>query len=85
MRKAGSDIIGDCLNAEVTDPADHVMLCPECLQPIDCRDLTAVFHHNRPGHEPLPLGAAERLLRADQQLRGVLGRPERRQNVRRAN
>ena len=59
MRKARSDVIGEGLNAGVTGPADHFMLCPGCLQPIDCRDLAALFHHNQPGHEPLPVGQSE--------------------------
>jgi hypothetical protein len=33
--------------------ADHFMLCEECGQAFDKRDLGQVFHHNEPGHKPL--------------------------------
>ena len=78
------DLIGVCINVAVSAGTDHFIQCPECLQPIERRDLAAVFHHNGPGPEPLPVEDAERLLRADQQLRAVLERPEGRQSVRRA-
>ena len=68
-----TDVIGYALDSTVDD-AEHFFPCPECGQPIDCRDLAAVFHHNDPGHEPLPIEESERLLRADQQLREVLAK-----------
>ena len=32
----------------------HFYACPKCGQPVDKRDLGQVFHHEVPGHEPLP-------------------------------
>lgn len=47
----------------VTDEAEHFIACPECGQPIDCRDLAQVFHHNAPGHGPLPETEVMRVMR----------------------
>jgi hypothetical protein len=47
-------------------------LCRACQQPVDKRDLAAVFHHEEPGHQPLPADDAERLLRISEQLKIVL-------------
>ncbi len=52
--------------------AGHFYLCCACQQPVDKRDLAAVFHHEEPGHEPLPVEDAERLLRISEQLRAAL-------------
>jgi len=60
---------------EAGDPDDelqHFTLCPACQQPIDMRDLAAVFHHRERGHEPLPAEDAERLLRISEHLREKL-------------
>jgi hypothetical protein len=37
------------------DDAEHFMICPNCGQAVDCRDLAAVLHHHRDDHEPLPV------------------------------
>lgn len=39
------------------------MECPTCGQPIDCRDLGQVFHHNAPGHDLLPETEVMRVMR----------------------
>lgn len=39
------------------DPAnevEHFYICLACGQAVDKRDLGEVFHHEMPGHEPLP-------------------------------
>ncbi len=42
----------------VSSEAEHFLCCNECGQPIDCRDLEAVLHHEHPVHLPLaPLDA----------------------------
>jgi len=43
-------------------------LCPKCGQPVDRRDLAAVYYHEGPDHAPLPQREAVRLLLADEQL-----------------
>lgn len=52
----------------------HFYLCKACQQPVDKRDLAAVFHHEEPNHKPLPVEDAERLLGVSQQLRFTLAR-----------
>lgn len=39
---------------EPENEADHFFICPECGQAVDMRDLGEVFHHEEPGHKPLP-------------------------------
>jgi hypothetical protein len=48
------EIIGERVGGEPADEAEHVYVCPGCGQAVDMRDLGAVFHHERKGHEPLP-------------------------------
>lgn len=48
-------IRGVRLGGEPADEAEHFYACPACGQAVDCRDLGAVFHHEEPGHEPLPV------------------------------
>ena len=55
----------------------HFYLCKACGQPVDKRDLGAVIHHDAPGHSPLPVEDATRLLRIATQLKQALA--ERRQ------
>lgn len=65
---AGHQIVGERIGGEPADEAEHFYLCKACQQPVDMRDLAAVFHHEEPGHEPLPAEDAERLLRISEQL-----------------
>ena len=39
---------------EVTSEADHFYVCAACKQAVDMRDLGQVFHHEEPGHQPIP-------------------------------
>jgi hypothetical protein len=68
-------LIGERLGGEPdAGEIGHFYLCPACQQPVDKRDLAAVFHHEEPGHHPLPAEDAERLLRISAELRRVLER-----------
>lgn len=58
---------------QLADEAGHFYPCRACQQPVDMRDLFAVFHHEEPSHEPLPAKDAERLLRISETLRAALG------------
>jgi hypothetical protein len=33
--------------------ADHFIVCGDCGEALDCRDLMAVIHHETPGHAPI--------------------------------
>jgi hypothetical protein len=66
--------IGERIGGDPETEIGHFYLCPACHQPVDKRDLAAVFHHEEPGHEPLPAEQAERLLRISDALRRVLDR-----------
>lgn len=66
------EIIGQDDDGEPVDELDNFCICPSCGQPIDMRDLSAVFHHEDPGHEPLPVEDAMRLLLIGERLRAVL-------------
>lgn len=44
-----------CLDGDSTDELHHFVLCPECAQAIDLRDLDQVLHHGDPGHDWIPL------------------------------
>ena len=54
------DVSRDELNAlraqgpEHEDEAAHFYVCKACGQSVDKRRLGDVFHHEEPGHEPLP-------------------------------
>ena len=75
MRLQLRRFIGERLDGEpTTGEAGHFYLCKACQQPVDKRDLAAVFHHEEPGHQPLPVEDAERLLRITEQLRSALAR-----------
>jgi hypothetical protein len=67
-------IIGRRVGGDPADEIEHFYLCPACQQPVDRRDLFAVFHHEDRGHEPLPAEDAERLLRIPEQLKVTLDR-----------
>ena len=47
------EIIGRIVGPEPENEADHFIVCAECGQAIDCRNLGDVFHHEEPGHKPL--------------------------------
>ena len=54
------------------DPLDetrHFTICPNCGQPIDCRDLEVMLHHEEPGHAALPAEKVFRKLQVSEQLR----------------
>lgn len=38
----------------ITSEADHFYVCEQCKQAVDMRDLGQVFHHEAPGHQPIP-------------------------------
>lgn len=42
-----------CSGPDHDDEAKHFIVCAECGQAIDCRNLGDVFHHEDPGHEPI--------------------------------
>ena len=54
------------------DELKHYFPCGACKQPVDMRDLDAVFHHEVPGHSPLAPTQADRLFEIGTQLRHVL-------------
>ena len=65
-------VLGERVGGDPADEAEHFYLCKACQQPVDMRDLAAVFHHEKPGHEPLPAEDAERLVRISAQLQMAL-------------
>jgi hypothetical protein len=75
MRTQLRPFIGERLGGEpAAGEIGHFYLCKACGQPVDKRDLAAVFHHEEPGHEPLPTEDAERLLRITELLNAALQR-----------
>lgn len=60
--KVPKSVVGSREDGEPTDPLDHFYVCPACGQPVDKRDLGAVFHHEDKGHDRLPDDEAMRLL-----------------------
>lgn len=42
---------------EPADEAQHFYVCNACGQAVDKRRLGDVFHHEKPGHEPIPADA----------------------------
>ena len=50
----GSGIVGEPIDGEPPEEADHFIRCPSCNQLIDLRDFGQVLHHEEPGHEPIP-------------------------------
>ena len=53
---------GDPVDWTPDEEAGCFMLCPSCNQPIDCRDLGAVLHHEEFGHLPLSIADATRMV-----------------------
>jgi hypothetical protein len=45
---------GKRLGGEPGNEADYFYKCSVCSQTVDKRDLGEVFHHELPGHDPLP-------------------------------
>jgi hypothetical protein len=45
-------VTGRIIGPEPTSEADHFILCAECGEALDCRNLLAVIHHETPGHKP---------------------------------
>ncbi len=45
---------GKIIGPEPENEADHFIVCGDCGQAIDCRDLGEVFRHEEAGHEPAP-------------------------------
>jgi hypothetical protein len=43
---------GRLVGPEPTSEADHFIVCGDCGEALDCRDLGAVMHHEMPGHAP---------------------------------
>ena len=72
MRDDLRPYVGERLGGDPADELAHFYLCAACQQPVDKRDLAAVFHHEDRGHEPLPTEDAERLLRISEALRETL-------------
>jgi len=44
-----------CMAPDLEDESQHFYVCQECRQAVDMRKLGDVFHHEEPGHEPLPV------------------------------
>jgi len=74
MRDELRPYLGQRVGGDPADEAEHFYLCQACQQPVDMRDLAAVFHHEEPGHGPLPVKDAERILRITEVLRAALRR-----------
>lgn len=47
----------DGLEPEPADEREHFYICKACGQAVDKRRLGDVFHHEEPGHEPIPADA----------------------------
>jgi hypothetical protein len=62
MRDDLRPFIGQRVGGDPANELQHFHLCKACHQPVDMRDLAAVFHHEEKGHQPLPAEGAERLL-----------------------
>ena len=43
------------IGGEPVEEAQHFYTCKACGQAVDKRRLGDVFHHEDPGHEPLPV------------------------------
>lgn len=69
--------VGQRVGGEPDREVAHFYLCPVCQQPVDKRDLAAVFHHEVPGHGPLLVIDANRLTLIGMALRAALERERR--------
>jgi hypothetical protein len=47
-------IIGNRAGGSFGEEKEHFYVCASCGQAVDMRDLGQVFHHEEPGHKPLP-------------------------------
>lgn len=65
-------VVGVREGGEPADPLEHFYICKACGQPVDKRDLGAVFHHEDHGHERLPDDEAMRLLSVPDRFRLTL-------------
>lgn len=45
---------GKRVGPEPDDEADHFMVCGDCGQSFDMRDLGQVLYHAEAGHKPIP-------------------------------
>jgi len=59
---AGTGITGGPVDPDTGQQIDvpeheHFYICADCGQAVDMRDLGQVFHHEEPGHSPLPLSS----------------------------
>lgn len=50
-------ITGRRVGEQPKDETEHFYVCAACGQAVDMRDLGQVFHHEEPGHQPLPADA----------------------------
>lgn len=53
-KNPGTGIRGERVGGEPAKESEHFYRCPACGQAVDMRDLGQVFHHEEPGHKPLP-------------------------------
>lgn len=44
-----------CKAPDLEDETQHFYVCQGCGQAVDMRKLGDVFHHEEPGHDPLPI------------------------------
>lgn len=44
--------VGQLVGEQPDDEAEHFVVCPDCGQAFDMRDLDEVLHHTREGHGP---------------------------------
>ena len=72
LRPEMVEIVGQRVGGDPVDEAEHFYECRACGQPVDMRDLAAVFHHEEAGHEPLPVQDAERLVRISAAMRDAM-------------
>lgn len=69
MRDDLRPYVGVREGGEPEDELSHFYRCAQCDQPVDMRDLAAVFHHEDAVHEPLPDDEAMRLLSVEDRFR----------------
>lgn len=76
MLRKDIDQIGERERGPPTEVAGYFHKCPICGQPVDRRDLGAVFHHEAKQHDPLPYEEAFRLVLADERLAAAISQPD---------
>jgi hypothetical protein len=52
--KDAEGIEGKLIGPEPSDEREHYLRCPTCGQAVDMRKLGDIFHHEEPGHKPIP-------------------------------